>query len=258
MCSARFKKCIFQNANFSYADLDGAKFVDCYLDGANFKFARRIDKVVIIKTSVIDGKIEENKFSLIEFLDKDGKFSSERHNPIVYSPKEESKRIFVSKLGAMNSYQQMCYDRILQYISDKYKVKIVTLEREDYRKFGQLSTIKDAMSDCSGVLVFAFKHMDIGCAVVRDGLKQPEKEYKENCSYTSPWIQIETAFANSLNIPTLIFMEDGVAEDGIFDDMIIKVDQDLFKTTYAGGLTDDNIHVIVDWYDSVELYELQK
>lgn len=258
MCSARFKKCILTKGDFKYADLDGVVFTDCTLEGADFKFARRIDKVVIIKTSVIDGKIKEDKFSLIEFLDAEGKYSSIKKNKIVYDLKEEKKKIFVSKLGAMNSYQQMCYDRIVQHIADNYKVEIVTLERAEYRKFGQLSTIKDVMSDCAGALVFAFSYMNIGNAVVHEDLDSDDKEYKKNCSYSSPWIQIETAFANLLKLPTLVFVEKGVVADGVLDDMIVRVDNYLFKTIYVGGLTDDNKNTIVDWYDKVELCELQK
>jgi hypothetical protein len=100
--------------------------------------------------------------------------------------------------------------------------------------------------------------MNIGNAVVHEDLDSDDKEYKKNCSYSSPWIQIETAFANLLKLPTLVFVEKGVVADGVLDDMIVRVDNYLFKTIYVGGLTDDNKNTIVDWYDKVELCELQK
>ena len=58
-----------------------------------------------------------------------------------------------------------------------------------------------------------------------------------------------------MNIPTLIVMEDGVRDDGIWDDFIVQYNTGLLKITYEGTLEEQKQHkVIIDsWYNSVIL-----
>ena len=155
----------------------------------------------------------------------------------------------------MDSQQELHYNNVLNYISKKYKVELVSLDRDSYRKYGQLSMIHDNMSKCSGAIVFAFSQLCVAEGVRCPNLGQPYKEDIKGRSYSSSWLQIETAFAKSMNIPTLIVMEDGVVDDGIWDDFIVQYNTGLLKFTYEGTLEEQKQHkaIIDSWYNSVIL-----
>ena len=118
-------------------------------------------------------------------------------------------------------YQQMQYERLLQYLADTYHLDFITLDRKEYMNYGQLNTIKDQMELCAGAIVFAFSYLDVESGAIHKNLSSEDMVDKKESSYTSPWIQIEAAFASSLKLPTLVVMGEGVECDGLFDDKII-------------------------------------
>lgn len=247
---AIFTNCILKDANFQESDLSGARFKECNLEGADFRNARRISEASVFYEK------EGRYVPLINFLTEKGVFSSvPEMDKVRYIVEEAKKSIFVSRLGLMDSQQELYYNNILNYISDKFKVNFVSLDRTAYRKYGQLSMIHDNMSKCSGVIVFAFSHLSVTEGVICKNLKEPYKQEIKDCSYSSSWLQIETAFAKSMNIPTLIVMEDGVRDDGIWDDFIVQYNTDLLKFTYEGTLEEQKQHkaIIDSWYNSVIL-----
>ena len=142
----------------------------------------------------------------------------------------------------MNSSQQIDYDRIVMYLKNQYDLDIVYLDRCNYMKYGQLSTIHEKMACCAGAVVFAFSY---------NKFLETDTDLKNTETRTSPWLQIETAFANSMSIPTLIIMEKGVASEGIFDDKIVGYDALLSKFVYYGSLTETDKEAIEDWYNIV-------
>jgi uncharacterized protein YjbI with pentapeptide repeats len=247
---AIFTNCILKDANFQESDLSGTRFKECNLEGADFRNARRISEASVFYEK------EGRYVPLINFLTEKGVFSSvPEMDKVRYIVEEAKKSIFVSRLGLMDSQQELYYNNILNYISDKFKVNFVSLDRTAYRKYGQLSMIHDNMSKCSGVIVFAFSHLSVAEGVICKNLKEPYKQEIKDCSYSSSWLQIETAFAKSMNIPTLIVMEDGVRDDGIWDDFIVQYNTGLLKFTYEGTLEEQKQHkaIIDSWYNSVIL-----
>jgi hypothetical protein len=274
-----FRNCTFQKADFRGSDMNGVKFIDCNLEGAEFKGAKRLEtsyvtvskKVLhnvilaeygnfkVVAEKDIDPNVnyqkklyvEQVKKPLLDFLDESGRFSSKQHQG---SYKEDAFRrfVFVSRLGIMDSHQQMQYERLLQYLSDTYDMDFITLDRKEYMNYGQLNTIKDTMELCAGVIVFAFSYLDVESGAIHKNLSSDDMVAKKASSYTSPWIQIEAAFASSLKLPTLVVMGNGVECDGIFDDKITVNDSLLFKFCYKGGLSEDNYNVIADWCYSLE------
>jgi uncharacterized protein YjbI with pentapeptide repeats len=247
---AIFTNCILKDANFQESDLSGTRFKECNLEGADFRNARRISEASVFYEK------ERRYVPLINFLTEKGVFSSvPEMDKVRYIVEEAKKSIFVSRLGLMDSQQELYYNNILNYISDKFKVNFVSLDRTAYRKYGQLSMIHDNMSKCSGVIVFAFSHLSVAEGVICKNLKEPYKQEIKDCSYSSSWLQIETAFAKSMNIPTLIVMEDGVRDDGIWDDFIVQYNTGLLKFTYEGTLEEQKQHkaIIDSWYNSVIL-----
>lgn len=248
---ARFRNCVFKDANFRMANLSGTVFSECVLDGAIFKGARGLSNAVVRKKSD-DTDNNYINVPLINFLDADGCFYTQEQKEVVYIENVQREKIFVSKLGLMDSVQQMHYDRIIQYLKDTYNVDIVCLDRKDYLRFGQLSSIKDKIASCSGFVAFAFSYLYVTDACLHKNLSSPYKEEKSKSSFSSPWIQIEVAFANSIKIPTLIVIENDVVAEGIFDDMIINNDSHLYKFKYNGALIDADKSVIKDWYHKIE------
>lgn len=247
---AIFTNCILKDANFQESDLSGTRFKECNMEGADFRNARRISEASVFYEK------ERRYVPLINFLTEKGVFSSvPEMDKVRYIVEEAKKSIFVSRLGLMDSQQELYYNNILNYISDKFKVNFVSLDRTAYRKYGQLSMIHDNMSKCSGVIVFAFSHLSVAEGVICKNLKEPYKQGIKDCSYSSSWLQIETAFAKSMNIPTLIVMEDGVRDDGIWDDFIVQYNTGLLKFTYEGTLEEQKQHkaIIDSWYNSVIL-----
>ena len=111
-------------------------------------------------------------------------------------------------------------DELKSYCGVNYK----SIGRREYRDSGQLVMIQDTMAECNGVVVLAFTHMN-----VYDGEIKVDKvdgvERLKNKQYSSPWLQIETAFARSMGLPCLIIAEnDKLKRNGIFDDEIVKND----------------------------------
>ena len=248
--NATFRNCILKGANFQESDLSNVRFIGCNLKGAHFKNAKRIEEASVYY------KKEKKFVSLIYFLNEEGVFYPKPQiDTIRYKVKEEKKSIFVSRLGVMDSQQELHFNNIKRYISDTYKVNFVTLERDAYRKHGQLSMIQDSMAACSGVVVFAFSRLSVSKGVLCCNMEEPYKQEVKDCSYSSSWLQIETAFAKSMNIPTLIVMEEGVKDEGIWDDFIVKYNTDLLKFKYEGTLDGKPEHkdIIGEWYNRVLL-----
>ena len=236
VCRARFRNCILSDANFCSANIDGARFYDCALDGACFLNAKRIE------TALVYNRQHKKGTPLLEFLDKDGYYHASVNEIERYKEDSGRKTIFISKLGEMNSSQQIDYDRIVMYLKNQYDLDIVYLDRCNYMKYGQLSTIHEKMACCAGAVVFAFSY---------NKFLETDTDLKNTETRTSPWLQIETAFANSMSIPTLIIMEKGVASEGIFDDKIVGYDALLSKFVYYGSLTETDKEAIEDWYNIV-------
>jgi hypothetical protein len=76
-----------------------------------------------------------------------------------------------------------------------------------------------------------------------------------NCQYSSPWLQIETAFARSIGLPCLIITEgDTLMRNGIFDEKITNNDDSIFFITYKGYFEEQDCETIKRWKRAVEVY----
>lgn len=249
-----FRNCTFRKAKFSLTDLNNTKFIDCELAGAEFDKAKRLSKAYVITADHIkeNEKDPEKKKSLINFLDSSGTFTSWQEKR-KYREKKKNNKIFVSRLGAMDSKQQINFDNILRQISKTCKgIEFIYIKREDYRDSGQLTMIKDAMSQCSGAIIMAFSYLRVENGIIHENLSETDREKATDFSFSSPWIQIETAFASSNNLPCLIITEDNLKCNGIFDDKIIKNDDLMLKMEYKGNITGENESTIKQWWRKVE------
>lgn len=231
-----FHNCIFRKANFKSADLTDVKFYDCDLSGADFTGAKGLESAKVIfyrsvpELSVSAGHSEKQKiiFCLQDRIDSDGKYLGNEH-------KIGTKKVFVSKLGSMDTEQKQHYDKVLEFLAETYQVELVAIDRGEYPDEGQLKMIRDKMMSCSGVLVFAFSYMYVSEASVHNTADEWRKI--ANCAYSSPWLQVETAYADSFRLPTLVIFENEIVCDGIFDDKVVS--SSIIKIPYSESLEEN-------------------
>lgn len=106
---AIFTNCILKDANIQESDLSGTRFKECNLEGADFRNARRISEAFVFYEK------ERRYVPLINFLTEKGVFSSvPEMDKVRYIVEEAKKSIFVSRLGLMDSQQELYYNNILK------------------------------------------------------------------------------------------------------------------------------------------------
>lgn len=238
-----FHNCILDHADFRDADVHNLKFKDCELTGANFAGARRLDTV-----KVYDSKRGYQGEPLLKFLDNKGVFVGMQSQQ-QYAMRNTPKKVFISKLGSMNTKQKLYYTHLTEYLRQKYQYKFIFIDPEDYRDSGQIEMIINHMSDCSGVLIFAFSyiHINQGNMVGRSSSSINDEEH------ISPWLQIEAALANALyKLPCMIVAEEGVCCNGIFDVNVVNNEDLMFRINYKGALSDDDEEHLLHWSRMVE------
>ena len=243
-----FHNCILRNADFRAADVHNLKFKNCQLDGANFAGARRLDTV-----KIYTGDNNEKVDYLLNYLDKDGVFVGLQSKP-QYPIQDTPKKIFISKLGAMNTKQKFYFSYLTKYLESQYNYEFVQIEPEEYRDSGQIEMIVNRMSECSGILIFAFAyiHIDNGNMVGLSNLLRNEE-------HISPWLQIEAAMANALyKLPCMVIAEEGVCCNGIFDSKIIKSEELLSRLDYKGKLSESDAEVFLQWSRMVDKHYFNK
>lgn len=237
-----FHNCILRYANFRDADVHQMKFKDCDLLGADFAGARRLDTVKIYNSEKgINGDC------LLKYLDKEGIFVGLQSKQL-YSICNIPRKIFISKLGSMNTKQKFYYSHLIEYLRRTYKYEFVCINPEDYRDSGQIEMITNRMSECSGILIFAFAyiHIDNGNMVGFSNTLRNEE-------HISPWLQIEAALANAMyKLPCVVIAEEGVCCNGIFDTNVIHNENLLCKISYTGILSGTDEEQLSHWSRMVD------
>ena len=190
-----------------------------------------------------------------------------------YKEPVRARRVYISKLGLMDAVQQTHYNDIISYIQTNYEVIPVTIERSDYRRDGQIVTIKEKMSECSGVLVIDFAYLTVEKGVIhknidsnKNFLKRVINKYVnsgnatrltgQETNFSSPWLQIEAAFAISNNMPCMVVREKDVYANGVFDPVVLNSDKKrLFSFEYQESL-DDQKPLFDAWIEQVDKFSV--
>ena len=253
LCGTRFHNCSLKDVDFSGADLSGVRFYACDLQGAKFAGAKRLSSVTVYANEK-DDRSREDSVSLLRYLDVNGYFTELKSVP-VYVEQTADMTIFVSKLGSMSPRQEACYLAFRDDLRERYKslqLNFKTIERTSYADSGQLTMMHHEIERCKGFIVFAFSHMEVESGRVRTDMRD-EMEALMNTHYSSPWLQIETAFARSMGLPCLIVAEDDrLKRNGMFDEAIVSVDPNMFYITYKELFTAEDNKIIEDWKKAVE------
>ncbi len=256
LSSTTFKNCILVNANFRGANVKYTIFdEDCDLEGADF-----FDAVGLEEAKVkIKNNAPATTIPLIDLLDRNGIFRSAKlHNPgREYTPKNEGIRVFVSKLGAMDSEQSMQYDKITHVIDELENTTLVHIEREQYPVVSQLSDVVTHMEQCDGCVIFACEYLEVTEGYLHKKIVSNDRKVLNKTSIVSPWLHIETALANNKGIPCLIIYDNNVLRDGMFDEKIIEPDRSLFAVEYSDILKEDN-PTLQHWINSTREYHYRR
>ena len=253
LCGSSFKNCILKKANFENSNIRKVKFdQDCQLDGASFKGAVGIDTVSI----KIKG--DNNEHSLVEFLDENGLFHSEGvPDTQRYSPKNSKLTVFISKLGSMDSKQRGQYDSAVKTLQKLDDIEFKKIEREHYKIVSQLTDVRTHLDYCDGCVIFAFDYLEVESGNIHKDVVGEDSRVIKNASFPSPWLHIEAALANGIQMPCLIIYSDNICRDGMFDDAIIQPDKNLFSMPYSDTLTSENRRVLLKWFSRVREYHFR-
>lgn len=236
-----FHNCILREADFRDSDVHNLKFKECDLMGANFAGARQIETVKVYD--------EDNTCRpLLDFLDKSGRFVGPQKQQ-QYLTNTSPIKIFVSKLGSMNTQQRSYHTHLINYLTETYNYQFEHIDPKDYRNSGQIESIVGMMSQCSGILILAFSYMR-----VTNGNMVGYSNDICNENHISPWIQIEAALANALyKLPCLVVTEESVCHNGFFDDNVMKNAEQVHQINYYNGVFSSNDEkILAAWSRMVE------
>lgn len=225
-----FHNCILEGAMFECANMTNVKFdADCKLEGASFSSAIGLNTVVI-KTA--DHKQE----TLLNHLDSNGVFHNDIPNEkYTYAPTK--LKIFVSKLGAMDSQQFLHYQKILSLINKFESISIETINREDYATSSQLKDILTHMDGCDGCVIFAFEYLHVNKGRIHENIVSSDSVAIDDKWFASPWLHIEAAIANGKGIPCLIIYDEDLCRDGMFEPNVVSADDSLISIPYSDLLS---------------------
>lgn len=130
--------------------------------------------------------------------------------------------IFLSYPKPHLKKQQLFIDKVAAYL-DTRGFAPRTLGVTDYDMDAPLKAIRRLMLESNGLITIAFRRMLILSSKVRPNSELPDVKEStiENQWVTSPYAQIEPAMAYQLGLPTLVFREKGVLEEGILEKSVV-------------------------------------
>lgn len=254
LSGSSFKNCILKKANFENSNVHRVRFdADCSLEGACFKGAVGID------TATIKVARDMKSHPLIEYLDENGVFCS-KGVPVGnrYVIKDEKLRVFVSKLGSMDSQQRMQYDSAIALLKKSGDVEIQKIDRDQYPIVSQLTDVSTHLDNCDGCVIFAFEYLNVVSGTIHKNVKGDDRKVIENKSYSSPWLHIEAALANGRHMPCLVIYDEDLCRDGMFDDVIVNSDKNMFSIPYSDSISSADMNKLNGWLGLVREYHYNR
>lgn len=125
--------------------------------------------------------------------------------------------VFVSCPTALNTRQDHSRQMILTELK-RLQLEPRALGRSDYPTELPLREVQVIAKHCSGGVILGFEQMFAPTVQQKRGvrLKPKEKREKEDVSMPTPWNHLEAGILFGMNLPLLVFKEDGVS-GGVFD-----------------------------------------
>ena len=202
------KNSSFRKADFKYADLTNVYFENVKLEGSNFKGATGIP---------------EEMMEHLEWINKGTKDEAYIYKDVdTFSMDKTKKRggghrtVFFSMPGTLTASEEaliLFYQKILEGKGMNVKY----YKRDHYPKDGQLTKVKQAISQSDAMIAFGFKQIEIKKGLARPNSK--EEKIIDDKWLPTPWNGIEVGMGAMANLPILLIREDKV-EIGVFDKVI--------------------------------------
>lgn len=254
MPMTNFKNCILREANFVCSNIRSVTFdEDCDLEGAQFNGAIGLDNSFVKVAETVNGMIETKKHKLIEFLDEKGIFHHNKTLGNKYQQQDKDIKVFVSKLGAMDSQQTLNYEAIRSIIEGFYKFNLCSIERHQYRPVSQLIDIETKLESCDGCVIFAFEYLLVQNGVIHQNVIGNDHQNIKNMNFASPWLHIETALANGKQKPCLIIFDMDLQRNGMFDELVSRSDRNLICLPFTNNINKDTPK-LMEWVQRVHEY----
>ena len=133
---------------------------------------------------------------------------------------EEKILVFLSRPNPFIDSQQEFLEKIQEQF-DKYNIKTVTLQADNYDLTDSLNYLKGIIKQCYGIAIIGFKQIFIEKGSKKKGGKDNPHYYYPNeidisgQALTSPFCHIEGTIGLLNNLPLLIINEEGIREEGI-------------------------------------------
>lgn len=130
-----------------------------------------------------------------------------------------------------------------QKILEEKKMEVKYYKRDHYPKDGQLTKVKQSISQSDAMIAFGLKQIEI-----KSGRLNPDrKDYQKDLWLPTPWNEIEVGISVMANLPILLVRDDKV-EIGVFDKVISEYK--IKSLSSATPLVDiENNEEFVKWLD---------
>lgn len=258
MPSTYFRNCILKEADFRCSNIKYVVFdEDCNLEDAKFDGAIGLDLAKVKMKETINGKDIVVKHSVNEFLDEEGIFHHDKSLGNRYQSHKDDINIFISKLGAMDSQQTLHFEAIQSVIDGIENFKPCSIERSQYRPVCQLIDIETKLESCYGCVIFAFDYLMVENGVIHQNVVGNDHQIIKERTYASPWLHIETALANSKQMPCLIIFDKDLQRNGMFDDLVSRSDKNLICMPFSSDINKDSPELL-KWVQRVNEYYQRK
>jgi hypothetical protein len=134
---------------------------------------------------------------------------------IPWSKLMPEKNIFISMGTPYNSAHTKCRESLIELLRD-CGVTPRLIDVTDYSTSKPLTDIYQLLRQCDGAIIVAYERTFVDSGFEKR--KSPAEKPLSAVRYTTPWNQIEAAFAHSFGIPILVLMENGLKEEGLLDE----------------------------------------
>lgn len=249
-----FRNCILEKANFVNSNVTKVRFdEDCNLEGACF------DEAVGLESATIRIAGDKEPHPLIEHLDENGIFHSKRvPEEKKYQPNKKTIRLFISKLGTMDSTQRKKFNSTIAALKKLSNVEIQKIEREQYPIVSQLTDVSTHLQKCDGCVIFAFGYLNVVNGYIHEHVEGEDRKEIAHKLYSSPWLHIEAALANGRQMPCLIIYDKDLDRDGMFEDTIVNSDKNMCAFSYSDTMSAEDKIKIRRWFGLVQEYHYYK
>ncbi|MEI6985028.1 MAG: hypothetical protein WCK65_02780 [Rhodospirillaceae bacterium] len=130
--------------------------------------------------------------------------------------------IFLSYPRPHTNKQLLFVEKVIEYL-DSRGFFPRTLGVTDYDMNAPLKAIRRLMLESNGLITIAFRRTFVqqSCVRYEADISKTEAEPASEYWITSPYCQIEPAMAYQIGLPTLIFREKGVLQEGVLEKGVV-------------------------------------